>query len=94
MVIPNKVYQALAVGRAVVTADTPAIRELFTDGEQLLTVPPGDARALADAIERLQHDGSLRRRLAARGGELVRGAYHPAEVARRFVGLLREKGML
>ncbi len=30
-VIPNKLYQALAMGKAVLTADTPAIRELLTD---------------------------------------------------------------
>jgi glycosyltransferase involved in cell wall biosynthesis len=94
MVIPNKVYQALAVGRAVVTADTEAVRELFTDGEHLLTVPPGDAAALARAIERLRHDADLRRRLAGRGGELVRGSYRPTEVAGRFVALLRERRFL
>lgn len=94
MVIPNKVYQALAVGRAVVTADTKAVRELFTDGEHLLTVPPGDATALARAIERLRRDADLRRRLAVRGGGLVRRLYRPAAVAGRFVSLLREKGFL
>ena len=94
MVIPNKVYQALAVGRAVVTADTPAIRELFTDGEHLLTVPPGDAPALAGAIERLQRDVSLRLGLARQGGGLIRESYHTAAVARRFIALLRERGML
>ena len=32
-VIPNKLYEAVAAGKAVITADTPAIRELFTNGE-------------------------------------------------------------
>lgn len=94
MVIPNKVYQALAVGRAVVTADTEAVRELFTGGEHLVTVPPGDASALGRAIERLRRDTDLRGRLAERGGRLVRESYHPAAVAGRFVSLLREKGFL
>ena len=40
-VIPNKVFQALACGAPVITADTPAIRELGEDGP--LLVPPGDA---------------------------------------------------
>jgi glycosyltransferase involved in cell wall biosynthesis len=90
MVIPNKVYQALAVGRTVVTADTPAVRELFTDGEHLLTTPPGDAAALARAITRLGRDTDLRRRLCGNGGKLVRERYHPEAVARRFIRMLRE----
>ena len=43
-VIPNKVFQALACGTPVVTADTPAARELLRDGESALLVPPGDRR--------------------------------------------------
>jgi glycosyltransferase involved in cell wall biosynthesis len=94
MVIPNKVYQALAVGRAVITADTAAVRELFTNGEDLLMVPPGDAAALARAIERLGSDPLLRRRIAARGGQRIREGYHPAAVAGRLGDILREERFL
>jgi glycosyltransferase involved in cell wall biosynthesis len=94
VVIPNKVYQSLAVGRAVVTADTSAVREIFTDGEHLLMVPPGDATSLARGIERLYRDPALRSRLAGCGGNLVRGNYHSAAVARRFIDILGERGFL
>jgi glycosyltransferase involved in cell wall biosynthesis len=64
-VIPNKVFQALACGAPVITADTPAIHEL---GEGALAlVPPGDAQALADAVRRLADNGELRAELSARG---------------------------
>lgn len=49
-VIPNKVFQILAAGRALVTADTPAARELLEPGPGVTLVPPGDPQALADAI--------------------------------------------
>jgi glycosyltransferase involved in cell wall biosynthesis len=52
-VIPNKVFQALACGTPVVTADTPAARELLRDGESALLVPPGEPEALAAALRRL-----------------------------------------
>ena len=52
-VIPNKVYQALACARAVVTRDSPAYPAQLRDEAQtgLRFVAPGDADALAAAID-------------------------------------------
>lgn len=50
-VVPNKVYQALLAGRAVITRDSPAMRETFGDGPGLMLVPHSDPGALLDAIE-------------------------------------------
>ena len=66
VVVPNKVVDALALGKPVVTAGTPAIRRLLDDS-QIMTVPPGDARALADAILTLRSDPAAARRLAGEG---------------------------
>lgn len=66
-VIPNKVFQALACERPVITADTPAARELLTDGVDALLVPPGDPEALAEAIRRVATDETLAAGLAAAG---------------------------
>jgi len=65
-VIPNKVYEALAAGRAVITADTPAIRELLDDDSALL-IKANDPDALARAILTLRHDAVRRRALAQNG---------------------------
>jgi glycosyltransferase involved in cell wall biosynthesis len=66
-VIPNKVFQALACARPVVTADTPAARELLTDGGDALLVPPGDPAALAAAVRRIAADARLAARIADAG---------------------------
>jgi glycosyltransferase involved in cell wall biosynthesis len=66
-VIPNKVFQALACGVPVITANTPAARELLVDDESALLVPPGDPEALAAAVRRLAEDPALARRLAEGG---------------------------
>jgi glycosyltransferase involved in cell wall biosynthesis len=66
-VIPNKAFQALASGTPLVTADTPAARELLTDGESALLVPPGDPAALATALRRLAADREVALRLSAGG---------------------------
>ena len=66
-VIPNKVFQALACGRPVITADTPAARELLTDGHDALLVPPGEPSALAAAVTRVAGESGLAERLAVAG---------------------------
>jgi glycosyltransferase involved in cell wall biosynthesis len=66
-VIPNKAFQALACGAPLITAHTPASRELLTDGTSALLVPPGDPEALAGAIRQLAGDVDLARRIATGG---------------------------
>ena len=78
-VIPNKAFQALACGTPLVTADTPAARELLVDGESALLVTPGDPDALADALRRLATDVGLARRVGE-GGRAAFTAYASEEV--------------
>ena len=66
-VIPNKAFQALACGAPLVTGDTPAARELLTDGRDALLVPPGEPAALAAALRRLAADDELRTKLGFDG---------------------------
>jgi glycosyltransferase involved in cell wall biosynthesis len=66
-VIPNKAFQALACGTPLVTADTPAARELLVHEESALLVPPGDGEALAAAVRRLAADPPLARTLSEGG---------------------------
>lgn len=65
-VIPNKLFQCLAVGRPVLTGDTPAVRAAFTK-EEVATVPPGDPEALAAEIQSLVTDDPRREAIARAG---------------------------
>lgn len=57
--------EALAHGTPVITSDLPPVREVLGGGARY--VPPGDARALADALLGLAGDASARAELAAAG---------------------------
>ena len=61
--LPNAVLEAMAYGVPPVTTDLPGTRELV--GQSGLLVPPGDAAALARALEEVSED-SRRAELAAR----------------------------
>jgi glycosyltransferase involved in cell wall biosynthesis len=87
-VIPNKAFQALACGTPLITADTPAARELLVDGESALLVPPGDAPALAAAVSRLAADQELARQIAAGGRAAYERAASEAVLGRRWRSLV------
>ncbi|MDO8648421.1 MAG: glycosyltransferase [Candidatus Peregrinibacteria bacterium] len=53
-VIPHKVYDAVACSVPVLTADTPAIHEKFTDGKEVILCRAGDPEDMAKKILRLQ----------------------------------------
>ncbi|MDQ3945755.1 MAG: MSMEG_0565 family glycosyltransferase, partial [Actinomycetota bacterium] len=50
------VLEAMAAGLPVVASDIPVFAEYLTDGHDALLAPPGDAAALAGALERVATD--------------------------------------
>jgi glycosyltransferase involved in cell wall biosynthesis len=87
-VIPNKAFQALACGTPLVTADTPAARELLANGDNALLVPPGDPEALAGAVRELAADDELTRRIAAEGRATYERHGSEAVLGRRWRGII------
>jgi len=79
-VVPFKVNDAMALGLPLVTADTPAAREVLVNEESALLVPPGNPEILASALLRLRDDTALRVRLA-RGARLAFEAVASEEAA-------------
>ena len=62
---PLKLFEYMAAGRPIVATDLPSIREVLRHEVNALLVAPGDAAAMAGAIERLIADPGLGARLAA-----------------------------
>lgn len=89
-VVPNKVYQCMAMERAVVTMDSPAVRETFRVGEEVVTTPPGDGEALAFAIRALVASPEYRARIARAAALRVARDYSPVPIARRFLSYCEE----
>ena len=88
--IPNKAFQALACGTPLVTADTPAARELLVDGESALLVPAADAEALAAAVRRLASDAALARRIGDGGLDAYRAQASEAVLGGRWQDLIEQ----
>ncbi|MDD2455920.1 MAG: glycosyltransferase [Kiritimatiellae bacterium] len=89
-VIPNKVFQALAAGRPVVTRESDAYPSEAKHSDALAFVPPGDARALAAAVAAwLERPAEL----SGRGNtvsELYRECFSSAVICRQLRQALDE----
>lgn len=79
-VVPNKVYQCLAAGAAVITGRSLASEELLTDRENVLLCDMANGQALADAILELERSPRLRQRLGENGARLFREQFTPRTI--------------
>jgi glycosyltransferase involved in cell wall biosynthesis len=82
--LPNVLLEAMAAGRPLVASRVAGIPQVIEDGVSGLLVPPGDARALSEALRRLLREPDTRARL---GEEARRTAVRELSwevAARRF----------
>ena len=61
---PLKLFEYLALGKAIIGPAQPNIEEILTDGENALLFDPADPKAMARTIDRLCADSLLRARIA------------------------------
>ncbi len=81
--------EAMARGVAVMAVDSGGPGEFIDDGRTGVLARSGDPEALADALEPLLRDGTLRERIARAGGERFRAEFTEAALQRRFFAGLR-----
>lgn len=89
-VVPHKVWQGLAAGRAVVSGDGEAVRELFAADVHLELVPRGAAPELAAALAALIRDPERRAALARHGRERARETGTKEILGARLAAVLDE----
>jgi glycosyltransferase involved in cell wall biosynthesis len=89
-VLPLKVFQYLAAGRAIVAGDLPDTAELLVDDANCVRIAPDDIGGLVAAVRGLVADPLRRERLAGAARTLSRGLTWDARAA-RILAYLRER---
>jgi glycosyltransferase involved in cell wall biosynthesis len=88
--LPLAVLEAMTQARPVVATLVGGTAEVVVDGETGLLVPPRDPEALAQAIERLLADPTLRRRLGEAGRRRVEERFSLDAMTRRVLAIYDE----
>lgn len=89
-VIPNKVYQGLALGKVVVAADAPVMRDLFVNKENVVLCEPANSQDLAKTIVTLKNNPPLRVKIAQNGHNLYKQKFTPKAVAKQLISYIEE----
>jgi hypothetical protein len=81
---PVVLLDAMAMGKAVIVTDVNGTRDYVRHGENAWVVPPGNAKAMADAIAHLMETSALRKRIGFAAQETVLRQFTPE----RFINAL------
>lgn len=83
--------EAMSCGLPVIASSAGALPEVLgTDSETGLSVPPGDAEALAGAIKRLLEDAELRQKMGQAGRRRVESMFSWRQAAEKTVAVYEE----
>lgn len=91
MVIPNKVFEILAMKKPLLTGASPAIREAgIIHRENALLVEMANPKAIAEGILELKKDEKLKNNIAKRGYELFKKNFAPEIIGKYLKRVLEE----
>jgi len=83
--LPNKVYQGLALGKVVITADTPASRGVFNHLGNAYLFKPANPKDLAKGILLLSKNPKLVSKIAENGYKLYISRFTPKMIAKKII---------
>ena len=86
--LPTVIMEAMAAGLPVISTAISGIPEMVIQNETGFLVPPGDAVALAGAIERLFDEIGLARRLGERGFQRAKELFSIEKNVRSLLALI------
>ena len=88
--LPKALIEACAAGRAIVATDVPGCREVVNHELNGLLVRPRDTGALADALQRLLSDPTLRIKMGTAGRRKAEAEFDVAAVVRATLDVYRK----
>lgn len=87
---PNKVFDYMAAGRAVILAIDGVIREVVEDAGAGIFIPPGDPDKLAEIVRQLSSTPQFARQMGLSGRECIEKKFSRAQLSNMLLLMLEE----
>jgi glycosyltransferase involved in cell wall biosynthesis len=92
---PMAVAEAMAIGVPVITSNRCGMPYMVEEGKSGFLIEPADEPQISDRLGKLLGHPELRQSLGARGREIAKARFHPAEVAQKtmrvYQGVLEQQ---
>ena len=88
LVVPNKIYHYAAMGKPIITMDSPAIKEIFTENKNIELVK-NNGKELANRILKLASDRNKKIELGKNARELAESAFNEDKIAEKLVAIIK-----
>lgn len=89
-VIPNKVFETLAMKKPLITGDSPAAKEALTNMKDCILCDMANPKAIAESIKLLKDDEPLRKKIATNGYNLFKTKFTPQIIGKELKKYLNE----
>jgi len=90
MVIPAKVYDAIAMAKPVITGESNSIKKVFTDKENIILCPMANPKALAESIIALKENLRLRQKISANDYRLFCDNFSLSKIGEKLKNIIEE----
>lgn len=89
--IPNKVYEALAMKKAVITGDTLAARAYLIDKENAILCKTGSTESIANSIMLLKNNPGLKEKISENGYKLFKNNFTTKKIGNRIKNIIKSR---
>lgn len=86
--VPRVLLEGLAMGKPLITTDTPGCKEVVKMGENGFLIPPQNEKSLSDAINHLVGDASMRKRFGTQSRALCEKEFSDVVISKRIISEL------
>ncbi len=89
IILTNKICEAAARGKAIVTRRSPAVKELFSDKKSIYLVEEESEQEIAKALYEIAKDDDLRHKLSKNSRMVYEEHLSPSAVASQLISVMR-----
>ncbi len=88
LVIPNKIYHYAAMGKPIITMNSPAIKEMFTENKNIILVE-NNGKELANSILELAKNKEKKNKLGENARKLANIKFSEDKIAEKLIAIIK-----